>query len=604
MSMLTINDIAFRAQKTQQALIKNADIEKYVVGKRTNGGRPAKLYHPDVLKLFIVVNDDGEKEENITVRKTRADKGGLRKGRKQHVVEHLVRLAFTEYMSSAVEDVRSACRRAIKQMYKLVESGEFPATIADVDICAKSEWLYFNYINRCDSGRRGIALVKGWELAHREKWHEWDAAMKSGSNRYCFWKIAENGLGAEKGFGGGRFVMMDDRKTDVWIRNENGGFEMTYAVYAWDVLTQELLWVERAEGGNAVSTNDYVRCMLGVIYRYGINCQVWHIENSRAAKGLNATGAIRALYTDSDMEFFSRDDIKKLYRIKSQRPGEEMIVRNIPHIPKDLGKAIGERLFGHVKRWDSLVYPQSFHGGSIKEAVQLTRSVTPTLGNYTPSANEYFHGLFGEPYQDYLDQPRSALKEWARTHQSEPTRRAMIDWYSPAEITMPSPEQTALLLYYASTERHTVRMREWGQLDCTINLRSYRLRAKQLTETEFYKQKLTVIPVPGRADECAVYDANGKNVRFVCMAKDFTGVSVEQAHTIRVEGRTIREDAHKAIREYTNNTLLGDPVELANTRRATMPELSPKPTQAEVYFTEVVDEKEDERLIGNFYNTL
>lgn len=600
MAMLTINEIAFRVGVTRPALLNNSELKRFIVGERSTGGRRAKLYSPDALKLFIDDRESDSEVVNFTPRKSRSDKGGLRGGRKEHVVEHLTRLAFTEYMSDATPDVRSACRRAIKKMYSLVESGQFPASIEDVDICAKSEWLYFNYVNRCDPGARGVALVKGWELAHREEWHKHDAAMKSGSNRYTFWKIAENGLGAERGAGGGRFVMMDDRNTDVWTRNENGEYEKSYAVYAWDILTGELLWVERAMGSNAVSANDYVRCILGVIYRFGVNCQVWHLENAKAATGVSATGAIRALYTESDMEFFRQPETKKLYR------GQEIIVRNIPHIPKDLGKSIGERLFGHIKRWDSMMYPQSFHGGSLKEAVQLTRAIKPTFGAHTPSTQEYFHGLLGDAYGDYLDQPRGSLKEWAKTHDSEPTRRAMIDFYAPSEITMPTPQQTALLLYFASTERHTVRMREWGQLDCTIKLREYRLRAKALSDPKFFKQKLTVIPIPGRADECAVFDANSKEVQFICIAKDYTGVSVEQSNLIRVEGRTLREEARAGIREYTKNTLLADPVELANARRSQVPEL-PSPEvgqQADVYYTEVIDDKEDENLIGNFYKTL
>lgn len=608
MSMLTIKDVSVKTGISQQALNKNPAVRSFCVGKRVGMGRPADLYHPDVVTLYPV-NTNTNEIEKLT-RKSRSDKGSFRGGRKKEVVEYLVSLAFTEFMSDAIEDIRSACRRAIATMYRMVENGEtfktkedveFTATIQDVDVCAKSEWLYFNWINRSDAHFRGVAHIDGWSLAHRAEWRKWDAATKSGSNRYTFWKIAENDLGAEFGRGRGRFIMMDDRQADVWTRQADGTHQLAYAVYAWDILTGELLWVEQAaNSSNAVSANDYIRCILGVMYRCGLDCPVFHIENSKAAKAIAVTGAINTLYSEADMEFFRRDDIRKLYR------GQEMIVRNVSHIPKDFGKAIGERLFGHVKRWDSLMYPQSFHGSGIKEAVQLSRAVKPTFTKNTPSVAEYFNGLLGDGYNEYLDQNRSSLKEWARVHNSIPTRRAMIEYYTPAEITMPNPEQTALLLYYAVTVKTTVRMSEWGQLDCVINNRHYRLRSKELYSPELNNRKMTVIPVPGRADECAVFDANGSKVRFVCIAKDFTGTTAAQAAQIRVEGRTLREDALNGIREYTRKTLLADPVELANSRRSPMPEL-PSPEegrQQEVYFAEVIDEKEDEKLISNFYSTL
>ncbi len=599
MSILTINDIAGRTGKSRIALVRNPELAKFIIGERSGGGRPAKLYHPDALALFLV-NVSTTNDVEITIRKKRSDSGAFRGGRKEHVVKYLERLAFTEYMSDATEDVRSACRRAIKKMYELVENGEFDATKTDVDVCAKSEWIYFNWINRSDKKFRGVAHTEGWEIAHRQEWHKWDAAMNSGSNRYTYWKIAENDFGAGKGRGRGRFIMMDDRQTDVWTRIEDGTHQLAYAVYAWDVLTGELLWVERAASNNSVSANDYVRCVLGVLYNCGLDCPIWYIENSRAAKAISLSGAIHALYTQDDMEFFRQEDIKKLFK------GQEIIVRNTPHIPKDLGKSIGERMFGHVKRWDSLMYPESFHGGGITKAVQLSRSIKPTFTANTPTVHEYFNGILGGAYNDYLDQPRSVLKEWAKKHNSEPTRRAMIDYYTPATITMPSPHQTALLLYHAVPDKHTVRLTEWGQLDCTIKNRDYRLRSPELYNRSLLKQKMTVIPIPGREDECAVYDASGDEVQFICIAEDFTGTTAEKATRIRVEGRTMREDAQADVVEFTKNKLLADPVAVANARRSPMPEL-PSPEdkrQADVYITEVIDEKEDEKLISNFYKTL
>lgn len=592
MSVLTINDIALAVGRSQQALAKNLALRKFEVGTRSNGGRPAKLYHPDVLNLFVVA--DNGKAEISRLRKRRSDAGSARGGRSAVVIEYLTRMAFTQYLSSAVPDVRSACRRAIRQAYQEIESGLSPLSRADVEACEKSEWLYFNWVNRSCANFRGPAHTQGWELAHRERWHQWDAAMNSGSNRYTFWKIAESDLGAEAGRGRGRFVMLDDRKTDVWTQRSDGNFEMKYAIYAWDVLTGELLWVERA-AGDAVSGNDYVRCILGVLYTAGNDCPVWFMENSRAAKALPVRGSITALYTPEQLEWFESGDVKALFK------GQGPVVRNTPHIPKDIGKAIGERLFAEVKRWDALLYPQSYHGAGIHEAVQLSRAVVPSHGEHTPSGSEYFHNLLGEPYQAYLDQPRNVLKEWAKRHDSEPTRRAMIEYYRPTAITYPTAAQTALLMYHAVTERHVVKLREWGQLDCQINLRHYRLRADELYSPDLLNRKLTVVPIPGRSDECAIYDAR-QEPRFICIARDFTGTTAANSVEIRIESRRMRENARANIRAFTESNLLSDPVQLANTRRQSAPELPPASNETEIIYTEIIDDSADDAVLNNIHN--
>lgn len=592
MSVLTIEQIAFQVGKSRQALAKNAALKPYEVGGKSGGGRPAKLYHPDVLSLFK--SNDETAAETDKSRRSRSDKGKPRGGRPVELVEYLTRLAFTYFMSAGDTDIRSSCRRAIAQAYRDIEAGVLPMNVADVDACAKSEWLYFNWVNRSCATFRGPAITQGWELCHRERYKQWDTAMDMGHNRHKFWKIAEHDLGAGRGRGRGRFVMLDDRKADVWTRNEDGSYEMCYAVYAWDVLTGELLWVERSMGA-AVSGNDYVRCILGVLHRCGLDCQIWFLENSRAAKANPVTGAVRAIYTDADNEFLTSLPVKQAFG------GQYPIVRNCPHIPKHIGKAQGERLFGEIKRWDALLYPQSYHGSGIHEAVQLTRSVAPVHGDYTPSTAEYFHNLMGDAYQEYLDQPRSILKEWAKAHGSEPTRRAMIEYYTPSAVKYPTVSQTALLLYHAILDRHVVKLREYGQIDCQINCRQMHFRADELYSQSLIRRKLTIIPIPGRDGEAAIYDANNqKDVRFVCVAKDYTTTTAAEVTELGISGRKMRESARQRVRDFTEKNLLHDPLELAAKRRKPVPELPP--AQPKISYVEVVDESADNRILDNIHN--
>lgn len=597
MSVLTINEISLATRKSRQALSKNKNLELYEVGFKSNGGRPMKLYDPKILAELFGIKSKEEEEEILVIptkRKSRCDAGKPRDGRNENLVHHLSRMAFTEYMSSAIEDVRSACRRAINSAYSKIEQGKFEWTKEEVELCERGEWLYFNWVIRISNRFRGPAHEEGWEVAHREHWHKWNAALKSGHNRHCFWKIAENDLGCERGRGRGRFVMLDDRKTDVWTRKPDGGFEMCYAIYAWDVLTGELLWVEKANG-SGVSGNDYVRCILGVLYRCGSDCQVWAMENSRAATAIDVRGALDCIYTDEDKAWFNSTAVRQVF--KNQAP----IMRNMPHIPRDIGKGFGERMFGEIKRWDALLYPQSYHGGSISEAVQLTQAVMPTLGSYTPTRNEYFYNLLGEPYNDYLDRPSSTLKLWAKKHGSEPTRRAMIDYYTPSVIYHPTAEQSALLLYHATTDRHTVKYTNYGGMRCQINNRMYNLRHDELYTAAHLNKKLTIIPLPGREDECAIFETK-PDLKLLCIAEDFTADSANKEARIRVESCVMREEGRQRVRNFTEQNLLADPVELANERRKAPPEKPTAPTETTLTYTEVISPERDKQLLKNIHN--
>lgn len=530
----TADHLAALARVSPQAVNKRLRNSNFSLGFIQTDGRPTRIYRKEALRLW-----QPEQTQTQSARKLRNDKGKTRT-RNEQCVEWLVALAFAEYMSNAIKDVRSACRRAIVHAVHLVESGNATQfTIDDIRVCAENEWLYKKHVARSDKYFKGPVYTDGWQQKHTLKWHKHTDALTTGHVKYNFWKLAENELGCTQGRGFARFIMLDDRKGDAWaLDKETGATKMRYGVYAWCVLTGALLWVEQCE---TVTAQTYVRAIVNTIYAHGLDCPVFFMENSRAAIADQVEGVVKSLYTDSDRQVLASEQYKMLFR------SESGIVRNCPHIPRDLGKAKGERLFAEIKRSDSLNFPQSFHGAGLHEAVQLERKQMPILGAYTPNAAEYFDTLYNYAYSEHLNVQRDSLKEWAITHKSEPTYTAMMQYYMPETKVYPSPVQLANLLYY-SMPIHQVQLTEAGSLRVTMNNRKLNLRAQELYDYSLLKAKLHVCAIPND-DRYLVFIPSTKTElpQLVCIAEDYT---VTQAEDIRFrqQSRQLRE-GYRAKRE-------------------------------------------------------
>lgn len=537
----TADHLAALARVSTDAVNKRLRNSSYCLGFIQTGGRPTRIYRKDALRLW----QPEQTATSMSSRKGRNDRGKTRT-RNEQCVEWLTALAFAEYMSNAVKDVRSACRRAIVHAVHLIESGTaHQFTIDDVRVCAENEWLYKKHVARSDKYFKGPVYTDGWQQKHTLKWHKHTDALTTGHVKYSFWKIAENDLGCGRGRGFARFIMLDDRKGDSWTLDKTtGATKMRYGVYAWCVLTGALLWVEQCE---TVTAQTYVRTIVNTIYAHGLDTPVFFMENSRAAIADQVEGVVRSLYNTSDRQILGSQNYKMLFRSDSG------IVRNCPHIPRDLGKAKGERLFAEIKRSDSLNFPQSFHGAGLHEAVQLERKQMPILGAYTPDAEQYFDTVFNYAYSEHLTQRRDSLKEWSEAHDCEPTYKAMVDYYKPEVKVYPSAVQLANLLYYCMPISE-VRLTEAGSIRVTMQNRKLNLRAQELYDYDLLKQKLHVCAIPNDSRYLVFKPATKTELpQLVCIAEDFT---VQSAADIRFrqESRQLREVYAKKRNEETQAT--------------------------------------------------
>lgn len=526
--LLTADDIARIVRRSRFRVKARLDKNGLQHGWMSSAsGRLVATYRRSALRLWLT------EEQYLSYisappsagRKRRADHSKPRSGRNPETVQALTNIAFAEFLSNAVKDARQACRRALRAYAE-----QFG--LEAVEPYAKAEWLYKNHVCRSDKHFKGPFYTQGWEQKHTAKWRKLETAMSQGTVRYNFWRIAENSLGCGPGRGYARFIMLDDRKGDAWTTDENGRNSMRYAVYAWCVLTGALLWVEPAE---KITANTYIRAIISAIYAHGLDCPVFFLENSSSALAAEVCGVVQSLYTEQDKAVLKSREYAELFK------GTAGVYRNVPHIPRDLGKAVGERLFGEIKRSDSLVHPHSYQGGSLREAVQLARKNVPVLGKNTPSVASYFDSVWDYAYSEHLEIPRDSLKEWAKEKGLEPTREAMVRYYAPEQKSYPTAAQAASLLYYCLPVT-SVKL-STGQLRVTLKGRQYNLRAPELYTYELQGRKLDVIQSPFDDSQFLVFErAQGALLpKYICTAQDFTISSADDLH-LRHESRRMREE--------------------------------------------------------------
>lgn len=527
----TAEQIAAMARISPRAVNKRLENTAYHIGNTTTNGRPMKLYKREAVHLWVKEQD----ANSMKLRKKRSDSGKRKVD--AEMLEWLTSLVLMEYLAVGTRDVRSACRRALNRAAEMVQAGVKPFALADIQECAHNEWLYFKHVNRKDKYGVGPAHVQGWADLHSSKWALHRDALSQPTVRYSFYEIAET-LGCREGWGYASYIMLDDRKADAWTL-EDGTQAMVKAVYAWDILTGVLLWVEPCKEVNA---HTYLRCITNTIAAHGLHCPVWFMENSRAALANDIEGIVKTLYSEEDKAFFYSAEYQLLFNANSSP-----IVRNSPHIPKGIGKAIGERRFKEIKRGDAYCFPQSYHGAGIHEAVQLQRNNMPKLGSYTPTRSEYFDAIYNYAYTEYLDVKRDNLIAWAKDKGRDNTYRAMMEYYKPSEVRKPSPEQMATMLYYVLPS-HEVKMRELGALRVQMGHKVHNLRSELLYEYSYKGQVFRIIQNPFDDTLFMIYRNMGAKSLpvFVCMAKDFTVRSAQDSYMVE-QSREMRE-RHKQRR--------------------------------------------------------
>ncbi|MBL7998505.1 MAG: hypothetical protein JNL32_07705 [Candidatus Kapabacteria bacterium] len=286
------------------------------------------------------------------------------------------------------------------------------------------------------------------------------------------------------------------------------------------------------------------------------------MENAKASTARRVIGTVKSLYTADELKMMEegRDELRR----KLAHGCTEPVAYNLPHIPRHVGKAAGERRFGLLKReYDSRRHAMTFQGGNRNESVQLHVNnqhwvlvSTPNRPGFAldkmaiPAKQRYFDELMQFAYSDYANRPRRSLQLWAKQRGTEPTIAAAVAYYyTPELMRKPTLEQLAYLLYFAQTKLYRqVTCRASGHLQCTIEGRTINLTSSAITHRHVGR-KMAVVPVPGQSGEYMVYIADDiQNPTWVCQASDRTATTLDDAATMRAEVRYEREET--ARREW------------------------------------------------------
>lgn len=562
----TAAEIAATLGISRQAVIKRLG-DEWLIGYANNSrgsGRSMKVYKATALNLWakeeLFVEKKDNRRKHYGAVQNKRGRGNL------ELINYVTKIAFKLYMQDALGDVRSAARRAISETFRNIENGIVNFNADELQKIKENEWLYKQWIMRSDKFRKGVFYTEFWAKHWETNNKVHTSALSVATNKNDAWRIYENSFGATKGYGAYRFIMLDDRNTDSWTKDIEG-FSMPYAIYAWDTLTGELLHIEPVE--TAVNSEHYISAILNVIYKYGCDCPVFFMENARAAIAYNVQGTVKALYSDADLQLLNSDNYRKLTH-------GNIIARNVPNIPKGFGKGRGENLFQELKSAEAYLFPRNFKGGNRNEQIELHRHNRPVLGSYTPDREKHFAALWKYAQGEMLDKTRDNLRNWAKLHNSEPTMRAFIEYYRPAEIKYPSPDQTALLIYYADRKTNEVKLSATGQIRVTREGLQHNLVAPELFLID-KKTKLQVKPVSVSKDangyyaEWIIYKVNGKNElpTVVCFAKNYVATTIHESHANAIEIRRMREDyfakfktkidythSEQKVKQLTDNTIL------------------------------------------------
>ena len=498
----------------------------------------------------------------IAIRRQRSDRG-VPRGISAAAVTEAVTLAKSYYLSAGMPDLRMACDNAIDELVRRAQAGETPVSVESaIKLKAKADWFYRRWVRRKDEYFRGPYHKEGWAELWRQAFKQHDSALRSVHAARSWWQICESAGWAGEGFGYGRMIALDDRTADVWSVDPDGKPVLAQAIYVWDVLTGALMWIEATP---TITTQAYVRAILSTVLVHGLKqCPAIVLENARAAKGVRIQELVEAMYTREEI-----DEIRSDTRMKRLWNGQEgPIYRNVPHIAREIGKAMAERSFGTIKReHDSLHNAAVFQGGNRNEAVQMHRSNQPwQLSNITharmPLAElklstvaAYIDSVWSWAWSSYLERHRGSLMHWGKSKHLPPNRASMVAYYggtTTVELVDLPVDRWAMALFAAtpSVQIAVAKVRTVGAMTTLIGGQPRNLVSAQIG-VECVGRRVLAVPVPGQPGHWAVALERPGNLRrperFLGYAQDLTATTVEQAIEHRATAQQVRREIIDAV---------------------------------------------------------
>lgn len=471
----------------------------------------------------------------------RSDRGRAR-GADAALIERCAALVLDEFLA----DPAGLCPRSHRPRGIMQAVQRVCQQMAGIGITLDPMRLYRYIIGH---GRRSIFYTQDWASQWMRRWRKHDAAISSACVRYAFWEIAESDFECGEHKGGYRFIAIDDRQSKIYL-DHNGQLQKMTMLVAWDILTGELLYLRTCD---TLTTQDYVRAILEIIIRFGIDRTTWFLENAAVAASSRLEQLIMHLYDEDDRQWFARRPYRLLFA------GQGPIVRNVPGLPISIGKATAER-FNQLLKWlDASIAPEAYMGSNRHESVQLTRSPHPVISASKTLPSSSYEELLRRAWEAQLDIIVPSMKRWGAMKGITPTRRNIIMYYKPDQTTRPLDQRLAYLLYYAQPRpprrcslyrRGMLMLRKNHQI---INLVAPELYADYLTR----KKCLSVLEMPWSPGTYAIYyHPDDQRVEYLCAARDATARSAQEAIDLRMAIRSLRTQDTMRLHDTNSNLIM------------------------------------------------
>lgn len=557
----TAAQIASLVNVSERSVQRRSGIDDYLIGTLPGGGRPAKVYDPQVLTIFGK-EAPAAMIQPERVHKVRSDRGCPRTC---GIEEWDAVLNRTQglYMANAQPNLRMACEHALQQ---LKQEG-VPVTQTPAQVYSK-----LTRRSKDNSRETSPFYLENWELLHETTWRKKNTALALPTLYYDWQSIFESENLAGPGYGAMRFWSMDGHKGDVWTTDATGKSKFAYFIYIRDGLTGFPLHVEEVDSESSMSViRALVRCMLKHrrVPDLGIA-----MDNAVSSMTHQALGVISSMLDPIAWEYAQR--YPEIYGTSGSP-----IIRNLPNIPKAPLKAAIERSFKQMKdEHDAPRFPRVYQGGNRSEAVQLGVNNRPAL-HLAPSTDEYFQSLERWITSDYITRERPDQFPLLVERGLPPTIDEAFAIYGgydlPAE--WPAPERIAKILYWA-TEAKAIVTAQLGQAAATIGGEWWPVASAAL-DNRTYGHKVAIVPFPGDSQRALLLLADdptdpqyiGMSMRTYVRTMQAVAALKPVVMQTQTELRTRLRDARSGIQAAAWRNI-GTPADIAEA-----PQLGPAPTQ-------------------------
>lgn len=484
----TVDQIAAQVGVSAHAVRHRTGIDRYLIGTLARGGRPAKIYDPDVLTLWL----RRERTEPTTVeRKVRTDWGVPRNCTPQ-VWAAIVEAVRGLYVASAQDNLKLACEQAEKD-----------AAAGGIRWPLSANQVY-RRLARKDLAPDGLAISDyyrdNWQLIRQSGLKKKSVALEMATARYNWPEIWESAGWAGAGFGALRMWSIDVRTSDAWTRHDHTGkAELSAAIYIRCALTGYPIWVEPIEQESS-------EAIIGAVLKAMI---AWRrapdlgyvIDNGKAMISHRTTGVLKSTLPYGAYERAAA--YPELFGLdENGRPSP--ILKNLPNIPRSPFKASLERSFKLIKdEFDATRFARSYQGGNRAESVQLRVSNMP-VWTYLPESlratGTYFGTMADWLYSDYIHRARPSMFPTFVERGMTPSMDCVFRYYYDPLPNLPDGERLAYLLYWAADQKAIVTAR-LGYADATIGGEFWHCVSAKL-DHHYHHQKVAIVPIP--ASDCAV----------------------------------------------------------------------------------------------------